>query len=203
LDVLVGNDAVRTPFDAHLSKVEAALKALGSSPTRAQVLGATAPLGPALAPIETLLAAPLPTILEAPWAPAGTVGNDGTYRTTGQGARYDVGGKPYPSGFQVDLLSFATLVWPTRKRYKSLSAELGEDGLDTNTGVEVKISLDDSTNTSIPFFDGGKLVYQARVLTRSFISLNVPLAHLSKLKMLFIVGVAGGGVVDVVNDRLS
>jgi hypothetical protein len=80
---------------------------------------------------------------------------------------------------------------------------LGDDGLDTNTGVEVKISFDDSTNTSIPFFDGGKLVYQARVLTRSFISLNVPLAHLSKLKMLFIVGVAGGGVVDVVNDRLS
>jgi hypothetical protein len=77
------------------------------------------------------------------------------------------------------------------------------NGLDRNTGVEVKVSFDDSTNTSIPFYDQGKLVYQASVPTTGFISLNVPLAHLSELKMLFSVDVAGGGVVDVVNDRLS
>ena len=53
------------PAGNKLSKVEAALKALGPSATRAQVLAAVAPLGPVLAPIEALLAAPPPTTLEA------------------------------------------------------------------------------------------------------------------------------------------
>ena len=40
------------PAGGKLSKVEAALKALGPSATTAQVLAAVAPLRPALAPIE-------------------------------------------------------------------------------------------------------------------------------------------------------
>ncbi len=177
------------PAGIKLSKVEAALKALGPTATRAQVLAAVAPLGPALAPIEALLAAPPPTTLEALGHQQGPLGYDATYRTTGQGARLDVGGKLYPNGFQVDMLSYATLIWPTHDRYATLSAQLGTDGLDRNKGALVTVSFDDSTNTSIPFFDGGKLVFAASVPATGFISLSVPLAHIPEVKMLFSLGV--------------
>jgi hypothetical protein len=48
-----------TPAGAKFEKVEAPLKALGSSAPRPQVLAAVVSLGPALAPVEALLSAPL------------------------------------------------------------------------------------------------------------------------------------------------
>jgi hypothetical protein len=96
-----------------LSKVEATLRALGPSATRAQVLVAASPFGPALAPIEALLTAPPPTTLEALDPPESQIGGTG-YRTTEEGAHLDVGGRLYPNGFQVDLgEGSARLTWPT------------------------------------------------------------------------------------------
>ena len=61
------------------------------------------------------------------------------------------------------------------------------------------VSFVDSTYTPIPFTDRGKLVFSASVPTTGFLSVTVPLAHLSEVRML----VGQGDVVDVVNDRLS
>ncbi len=108
--------SVLGPADTKFSRVEGALKALGPSATRTQVLAAAAPLGPVLAPIEALLAAPPPTTLEALGQPQ-SLGYEAKYRTTGEGAHLDIGGKLYPNGFQVDSGTFAMLNWPTRDRY--------------------------------------------------------------------------------------
>ncbi len=106
------------PFGSKVLKVEVALKALGPSATRAQVRAAVAPLGPALAPIEVFLTAPPPTTLEALGQQVSFGENATTYRTTAQGARRDVGGKLYPSGFQVNAADLSvTLIWPTHDRY--------------------------------------------------------------------------------------
>ena len=72
------------PAGSKFLKVEAALKTLGPSATRAQVLAAVAPLGPVLVPIEALLAAPPPTTLEALGQPQ-SLGYEAKYRTTGRG----------------------------------------------------------------------------------------------------------------------
>jgi hypothetical protein len=183
------------------SKVEAALRALGPSATRAQVLAAVAPLGSVLAPIEALPAAPPPTTLEALGQPGKELSHDSTYQTTEDGARLDVGAKLYPNGFQVAVDDFATLTWPTHDRYTSLLAQLGEDELGKNYGGVVTVSFYGSLNTQIPFYDQGKLVLRATVPTNGFISLNLPLTHLSEVHMSF--SAQGYNVIDVVNDQLS
>ena len=105
------------PAGGKFVKVEAALKALGPSATTAQVLATVAPLGHALAPIEALLATPPPTTLEALGEQVSFGEDTTTYRTTGQGARLDVGGKLYPNGFQVNTGNGGvTLMWPAHDR---------------------------------------------------------------------------------------
>jgi hypothetical protein len=190
-----------------LSKTEVALKALGPSATRAQVLATVTPLGPVLAPIEALLAAPPPTTLEALGEQIHSGFEATTYRTTDEGAHLDVGGRLYPNGFQVNMgLGVLLLSWPTHNRYTSLSAQVGMDGLNSNTGAVASISFDDPTSTRIPFFDKGKLVFQANVPTTGLLSVNVPVAHESELQIRFRLTApheGDTGVVDVVNDHLS
>jgi hypothetical protein len=189
------------PAGNEFSKVEAALKALGPSATRAQVLFAVAPLGPALAPIEALLTAPPPPTLEALGQPGKELSHDSTYQTTEAGARLDVGAKLYPNGFQVAVGDSATLTWPTHDWYTNLSAQLGEDELGKYYGGVVIVAFYGSLNTQIPFYDQGKLVLRATVPSKGFISLSLPLTHLSQVRMSF--SSQGYNVIDVVNDHLS
>ena len=126
--------------------------------------------------------------------------NTTTYQTTGQGARLDVGGRLCPNGFQVNTGDGSVaLMWPTHDRYTTLSAQIGMDGLTTSTSSVATFFFVDSTNTRIPFTHG-KLVFSASVPATGFLSVTMPIAHLSEVLM----SVSGrGDVVDVVNDHLS
>ena len=118
-----------------------------------------------------------------------------TYRTTGQGARLDVGGRLHPNGFQVNTGNGGvTLMWPTHDRYTSLSAQIGMDGLGTATSSVATVSFVDSTYTRIPFTDRGNLVFSASVPTTGFLSVAVPIAHLSEVLMGVVSGVRGAGM---------
>ena len=147
--------------------------------------------------------APAPTTLEALGKPQ-TDNGDASFRSTLDGAHLDVGGKLYPSGFQVNFLGIANYVWQLHARYTSLSAEIGMDERYLGKGG-VRVYVQDSTNTEIPFTYRGKLVFSAVIPTAGLISLTVNLAHESEVRLEFGGGVPrlGEGVVDVVNDRLS
>lgn len=186
-----------------LSTVEATLKELGPSATRAQVLAAVAPLGPALAPIEALLTVPPPTTLEALPKPV-TNSGDASIRSTLDGAHLDVGGKLYLDGFQINFLGFANYIWQLHGRYTTLSAQVGMDARYSGKGG-VTVSFDDSTNTAIPFTYQGKLVFRAIIPTTGLVSLSVNVAHESEVDLWLAGGVPrlSNGAVDVVNDRLT
>ncbi len=184
-------------------KVEGALKALGSSATRAQVLAAVAPLGPALAPIEALLAAPPPSTLEALPKPV-TADGDASIRSTLDGAHLDVGGRLYPHGFQVSFLEIVEYRWQLHARFTTLSAQVGMDARYSGRGG-VRMYVEDSTNTEIPFTYKGKLVMNAVIPTSGLVPVTVNVAHESEVQLEFGGGLPrlANGVVDVVNDRLS
>ncbi len=73
------------------------------------------------------------------------------------------------------------MTWPTHDRYTSLSAQIGEDELGKSYGGVVTVSFYGSLNRLIPFYDRGKLVLSATIPTKGFISLNLPLTHLSEV----------------------
>ena len=164
-------------------------------------IGSSVTPRPNLAPIEALLAAPPPTTLEALGRPGRELSHDSTYQTTEAGARLDVGATLYPNGFQVPVDDFAMLTWPTHDGYRGLSAQIGEDELGKRHGGVVTISFYGSHTTLIPFYDRGKLVLSATIPMTGFISLSLPLAHLSDFRMSF--SAEGYNVIDVVNDHLS
>ena len=195
--------SVLGPAGNKLSKVEAALKALGPSATRAQVLAAVAPLGPALAPVEALLNAPTPTTLEALPKPV-TGDEDSSIRSTLDGAHLDVGGRLYPHGFQVSFLEIVEYSWQLHARYTTLSAQVGMDARYSGQGG-VRMYVEDSTNTEIPFTYKGKLVMNAVIPTSGLVPVTVNVAHESEVQLEFGGGLPrlSEGVVDVVNDQLT
>jgi hypothetical protein len=183
-----------------LSKVEIALKALGSSVTRAQVLVAVASLGLLWPPSKHCW----PPLLRRHWRRSASRNLLAMRRNIGPPGKVLIStlvASCTRNGFQVDSGTFAMLNWPTHDRYASLSAQIGMDGLNTNKSVAVSVSFRDSTNTAIPFFDHGKLVFQATVPMAGLVSVSVPVAHESAVRIVFSTNY--GSVVDVVNDRLS
>jgi hypothetical protein len=68
-------------------------------------------------------------------------------------------------------------------------------------GGVVTIAFYGSLNTQIPFYDQGKLVLRATVPAKRFMSLSLPITHLSEVQMSF--SAEGYNVVDIVNDHLS
>jgi hypothetical protein len=194
------------PAGSRLSKVEVALKALGPSATRAQVLAAVASLGPALAPIEALLTAPPPTTLEALGQPQ-IVGNKPQlpYRTVAEGAHLDVGSTLYPNGFQIRTSEALTKVtWHLHARYTTLSFQIGVDALSEPPDSGAYITLSDGTGTAMPITYQGKLVLGALIQNDTHLeSVTLDVAHESDVQLGFRSFYEGFPVLDVVNDRLT
>ncbi len=190
------------PAGRQISKVEAALKALGPSTTASQVRAAVAALGPAIAPVEALLTAPPPTTLEALGQPQiEGPASKLPYRAAYQGAHLYVGNTLYPNGFQWAASSSTdALVWQLHGRYTTLSFQLGVDQF-PEQGSEQGIVVLDSTGTYLPLTYQGKLVLEADVTPGGLRSFTVNVAHESEVKLALVLG--GSGMLDVVNDRLT
>ena len=107
-------------------------------------------------------------------------------------------------GFQVNFEGVVIYSWQLHARYTTLSTEVGMHARYSGKGG-VRVYVEDSTNTEIPFTYQGKLVLGAATPMSGLVSMAINVAYESEVQLAFGGRLPGlsEGAVDVVNDHLS
>ena len=109
-----------------------------------------------------------------------------------------------PTGFRSVFWKSLSTAGSYTPDIQLLSAQVGMDARYSGQGG-VRMYVEDSTNTEIPFTYKGKLVMNAVIPTSGLVPVTVNVAHESEVQLEFGGGLPrlSEGVVDVVNDRLT